>query len=109
MASTPRAAALREAPRRAARIVAIVNHSRLWSALIEADFMAASSGLGGSAEIRRDTARSASTTPSVARRIHDSTSRQYAHGAAASDQRSNTTRPVGHRHDMSGLSPLTLA
>src|SRR5262245_60427651 len=80
MASTPRAAALRLAPRRAARIAATVNHSRLWFATVETAFMAVSSGLGGSAAIVRDTARSASTASSVTRRIHGSTARHYAHG-----------------------------
>jgi hypothetical protein len=77
MASTPRAAALRLAPRRAASTVAMANHNRLWLAAVDSRFIAMSQGLGGSAETAREIARSTSFTSSARRVNHASTARQY--------------------------------
>ena len=49
MASTPRAAALRVAPRRSASTPATANHSTLWFAAVVRPFITVSSRLGGSA------------------------------------------------------------
>ena len=77
MASTPRAAALRVAPRRAASTDATVNQSRLWLAAADRSFIVRSSELGGSAETALLMARSRSFTPSPDRRIHEITGRPY--------------------------------
>jgi hypothetical protein len=77
MASRPRAAALRLAPRRAASTPATAIHSRLWLAAVDNRFIAVSHRLGGSAEMVREIARSTSFTSSARRVSHASTARQY--------------------------------
>jgi hypothetical protein len=73
MDSTPRAAALRVAPRRAASTEAMVNQSRLWLAAVDRSFIVRSRELGGSAEMALLMARSTSFTLSPARRIREIT------------------------------------
>jgi hypothetical protein len=64
IASTPRPAAFRPAPRRSVSPAATVNHSRLWFAAVDSPFMTVSSGLGGSEATRWEIARSRSLTGS---------------------------------------------
>ncbi len=78
IASTPRAAALRLAPRRAASTAATANQSRLWFAAVDRRLHRRCRA--GSAAAPRSPGRSrdrSSFTSSVARRIHGSTARPY--------------------------------
>ena len=56
MDSTPRSAALRVTPRRAASSAASANQSRLWFAAVDSAFIVGSSGDGGSSDTAREIA-----------------------------------------------------
>src|SRR4051812_36061330 len=81
MASTPRSAAFRIAPRRPASSAATANQSRPWLAALDTVFIVVSNGLGGIAETAREIARSTSftwdRTLPAARRGLESTARPY--------------------------------